>query len=80
MSNLHLELEFNTSELYSSVAQIYVKFSSRKEGSSRSYISPDCISPSELDEAVRHLHSELDKIQERANMKFAAARRKVAKN
>jgi hypothetical protein len=74
MSNLHLELSFTTEELVSPVARIYVKSSTGKEGDPLRYVSPDCASPRELDEAVDFLKAELEGIRKRGHAKFNASK------
>jgi hypothetical protein len=78
MSNLHLDLSFERNDGSGlpgpSIARIYVKFSSGVEGDSHSYISPDCASAAELDQAVDHLQKELEKIRARGHALFAHQR------
>jgi len=77
MTTYHLDLDFSTNELVSPVARVYIKRSTGVSGDSLRYISPDCASPSEFDEAIKRLHAELDNIQNRAHIKFATEREKL---
>ena len=78
MRNFHPELEFTTCELEPPTACIYVQRSTMREGGSRRYITPDCKSPAEMDEAIKRLHAELDNIQKQAHARYAADRQKIA--
>jgi len=73
-NNLHLELSFETGEIVSPVARIYVKSWSGREGDSFHYISQDCAASSELDWVVDRLIGELESIRKRGHAKFAAAK------
>lgn len=72
--NLHLELSFETGELVSPVARIYVERWSTREGDSFHYISQDCATVSELDWVINGLIGELEHIRKRGHAKFAAAK------
>jgi hypothetical protein len=71
MSTLRLELDFKTDEIISPIARIYVKASFPMEGDPFTYLSKDCASASELDEAVEFLIDELKKIRQMGHGKFA---------
>jgi hypothetical protein len=78
MSNLHLDISFQKDDRNGLVgpprAHIYVKsFSSSTKDDDHRYISPECVSARELDEAVEFLHKELEKIRARGHQLFAAA-------
>ena len=74
LSNLHLELSFETYEIVSPVARIYVKMWMGRENDSFHYISQDCATASELDWVVNRLIGELENIRKRGRVKFAAAK------
>jgi hypothetical protein len=75
MSNFHLDLRFERegSGLPGPpTAHIYVKsFSSDDSG--HKYLSPECVSARELEEAVEFLHKELNHILDTGRRLFAAA-------
>lgn len=75
-STLNLDLSFETGEIVSPVARIYVKAWSECEDDSRRYISQDCATASELDWVVNRLIGELENIRKSGHAKFAAANAK----
>jgi hypothetical protein len=74
LSNLHLELSFETGEIVSPVARIYVKMWMGRENDPLHYISQDCAFTAELDFVVDRLIGELEDIRKRGHAKFAAAK------
>jgi hypothetical protein len=79
MRTLRLVLHFSTdeaNELTSPAARIYVVGKFPMDGDPFTYLSKDCASPSELDEAVDFLIEELRKIREEGHRKFAVERQK----
>ncbi len=77
MSNLHFDLSFEKDDGSGlpgpPMARIFVKFSSSIKGDPNSYISADCVNPTELDDAVDHLQKELEEIRRRGHRLFATA-------
>ncbi len=73
MKTLHFELDFQTGELVSPVARIYVKSFSENGADGHKYITQDCALPQELDYVIDNLKRELDVLRTLAHAKFAAA-------
>jgi hypothetical protein len=79
MTTLRLALDFSTdevNELISPVARIYVAGKFPRKNNSLTYITPDCVSESELDEAIEAIHRELKILRAECHKKFAAERLK----
>lgn len=72
-NTLNLDLSFETGEIVSPVARIYVKMWSGREGDSFHYLGQDCATASELDWVVNRLIGELENIRKSGHAKFAAA-------
>jgi hypothetical protein len=72
-SNLHFELSFETDEIVSLVARIYVERWSMREGDPFHYVSQDCATVSELDWVINGLIGELENIRKCGLAKFAQA-------
>lgn len=72
-NTLNLDLSFETDEIVSPVARIYVKMWSGRDGDSFHYLGQDCATASELDWVVDRLIGELEKIRKSGHAKFAAA-------
>ena len=79
MKALRLALDFSTdeaNELTSPVARIYVAGKFSRNNDPLTYITPDCASESDLDEAIEAIHKELKKLSAEGHKKFAAERLK----
>jgi prefoldin subunit 5 len=79
MKILRLALDFSTdeaNELTSSVARIYVAGKFSRNDDPLTYITPDCASESDLDEAIEAIHKELKILRAEGHRKFAAERLK----
>jgi hypothetical protein len=76
MKTLRLALNFSTDEFLSPVARIYVAGKFPREKDTLTYLTPDCVSESELDEAIESIRKELTIISDEAHRKFAAERTK----
>ena len=82
MRTLRLALDFSTdeaNELTSPVARIYVAGKFSRNNSPLTYITPDCASESDLDEAIKAIHKELKILGAEGHNKFAAERLKRSK-
>ncbi len=79
MKTLRLALDFSTdetAELVVPTARIYIAGEFPRNNDSLTYLTPDCISASELDEAIEFLKKELKTLSAEAHRKFADERRK----
>ena len=72
MSTFRLDLDFATDEVISPVGRVYVKRSFPKERDSKTYLTQDCASASELDNAIDRLQAELEDLRRRGRAKFNA--------
>jgi prefoldin subunit 5 len=79
MKTLRLALDFSTdetAELVSPTARIYVAGEFTRKNDPLTYLTPDCVSASEMDEAIEFLKKELKILSAEAHRKFAAERLK----
>jgi hypothetical protein len=76
LSNCNLELDFtadrNGEMPHPAVAQIFIKGSSSDENGTLRFITPYCLSISELDAEIDRLHAELEDIRRRGHARFIA--------
>jgi hypothetical protein len=79
VKTLRLALDFSADEendLVSPVARIYVAGTFPRKNDPLTYLTPDCVSASELDEAIEFIQKELKILSAEAHRKFAAESRK----